>query len=335
MKIDAHAHIMPFHWPSLKDKFGYGGWIYMDIQTDGSSNMMRDDGTFFRNIKSNCWDPEEIIKDMNVHHVNAMVLSTVPVLFNYWAKPKDTFNWTTFLNEHIASVQNKYPSRFICLGSVPMQDVSIAIEGLKQCKHLGLPGVEIGTHIGDKNLDNVSFHPFWKCCEELDLAVFVHPWDMMGQEKMPNYFLPWLVGMPAETSLAICSMLFGGVFDNFPKLRVMFAHGGGSFPFTLGRISHGWHCRPDLCNVNKIKDPKEYIGKFWIDGITHNEDALRFLINLIGADKIMYGTDYPFPLGDLKHGKFIEEMQDISFETKEQLFSKSVLKWLKLPKERF
>jgi aminocarboxymuconate-semialdehyde decarboxylase len=152
---------------------------------------------------------------------------------------------------------------------------------------------------------------------------------------MPKYFLPWLVGMPAETSLAICSMVFGGVFDRYPKLRVMFAHGGGSFPFTIGRVSHGWHCRPDLCDVNKINDPYAYIGKFWVDGITHNQDALRFLIKVMGEKKIMYGTDYPFPLGDLEHGKFIDEMSDLSQDTKQQLFANSCLEWLNLKAEDF
>lgn len=123
-------------------------------------------------------------------------------------------------------------------------------------------------------------------------------------------------------------MIFGGVFDKFPKLKVMFAHGGGSFPFTVGRVSHGWHCRPDLCDVNKILDPRDYIGRFWIDGITHDADALRYLINLFGAGKIAYGTDYPFPLGDLEHGKFINDMSDLSAETKEQLFSKTAMEFL-------
>ena len=125
-------------------------------------------------------------------------------------------------------------------------------------------------------------------------------------------------------------MIFGGVFDAFPKLRVMFAHGGGSFPFTVGRISHGWHARPDLCNINEIKDPKSYIGKFWIDGITHDDEALKFLLHLFGADKIAYGTDYPFPLGDLEHGKFIEQMPELSSEIKEQLLSKTAIEFLKL-----
>jgi aminocarboxymuconate-semialdehyde decarboxylase len=335
LKIDSHAHILPSTWPSLKDKYGYGGFIYLDHHKEGAAKMMRDDGKFFREIQQNCWDPESILLDMKQHNVDAMVLCTVPVLFNYWIKPLDGLDWSMFLNDHLVSVQQQYPKKFIGLGTLPMQDVALAVKELERCKKIGLPGVEIGSHIENKNLDDASFFPLWEAAQDLDMAIFVHPWDMMGQEKMPNYFLPWLVGMPAETSLAICSMIFGGVFDKFPKLKVMFAHGGGSFPHTLGRVSHGWHCRPDLCNVNNIKDPVEYVGKFWVDGITHNQDALRYLIQLFGAEKIMYGTDYPFPLGDLEHGKFIEEMKDISAATKEQLFEGSVLNWLGLKKEQF
>ncbi|MBI3235762.1 MAG: amidohydrolase [Bacteroidetes bacterium] len=209
-----------------------------------------------------------------------------------------------------------------------MQDVDLSIQELERCKKIGLPGVEIGSHIEDKNLDDTSFFPLWAAAQDLNMSIFVHPWDMMGQQKMNKFFLPWLVGMPAETSLAICSMIFGGVFDKFPKLKVMFAHGGGSFPFTVGRVSHGWHSRPDLCNINDIKDPKDYIGKFWIDGITHDTEALRFLIDLMGPEKIAYGTDYPFPLGDLEHGKFIHEMVDISEETKKMLLGGTALDFL-------
>ena len=335
LKIDSHAHILPPTWPSLKDKYGYGGFIYLDHHKEGAAKMMRDDGKFFREIQQNCWDAESILLDMKQHNVDAMVLCAVPVLFNYWIKPLDGLDWSMFLNDHLVGVQQQYPKKFIGLGTLPMQDVTLAIKELERCKKIGLPGVEIGSHIENKNLDDASFFPLWEAAQDLDMAIFVHPWDMMGQEKMPNYFLPWLVGMPAETSLAICSMIFGGVFDKFPKLKVMFAHGGGSFPHTLGRVSHGWHCRPDLCNVNNIKDPVEYVGKFWVDGITHNQDALRYLIQLFGAEKIMYGTDYPFPLGDLEHGKFIEEMKDVSTATKEQLFEGSVLNWLGLKKEQF
>jgi aminocarboxymuconate-semialdehyde decarboxylase len=329
MKIDIHAHILPETWPDLKLRYGYGGFVYMDHHKKGSARMMKDNGQFFREVQENCWNPEVIKEDMAKHKVDKMVLCTVPVLFNYWAKPDDALDWCRFLNDHIAGVQNSNPDKFIAMGTLPMQDTDLSIAEMRRCsQELGIRGFEIGSHIEDKNLDNKCFFPLWEAAQELNVGIFVHPWDMMGMEKMPKYFLPWLVGMPAETSLAICSMIFGGVFDAFPKLRVMFAHGGGSFPFTVGRVSHGWHARPDLCNINDIKDPREYIGKFWIDGITHDDDALKYLISLFGAAKIAYGSDYPFPLGDLEHGKFIEQMPGLSDDIKEQLLSKTALEFL-------
>ena len=329
MKVDIHAHILPESWPDLKQRYGYGGFVYMDHHRPGRARMMKDNGQFFREVEENCWNPEVILQDMDAHHVDKMVLCTVPVLFNYWAKPHDAADWCRFLNDHIAGVQNHASGRFIALGTLPMQDTELSIAEMRRCKEqLGIRGFEIGSHIEDRNLDHKSFFPLWEAAQDLDVCIFVHPWDMMGQEKMQNYFLPWLVGMPAETSLAICSMIFGGVFDAFPKLRVMFAHGGGSFPFTVGRVSHGWHARPDLCNIHEIKDPREYIGKFWIDGITHDDAALKYLVELFGASRIAYGTDYPFPLGDLEHGKFIEQMPGFSAELKEQLLSKTALEFL-------
>lgn len=320
-KFDIHAHIMPEKWPSLKDKYGYGGFIHLeDEKSTGAKKMMRDDGVFFRRVERNCYDPKAILEDMDQHCVHKMALCNIPVLFNYWAKPKHTYEWSQFLNDFFCQIQEDYPTRFVGLGTLPMQDIPLAMKELERCKSLGIRGIEIGSHIEDKNLDDEVFHPFWAAAQDLEMSIFVHPWEMMGQADMQKYWLPWLVGMPAETSRAICSMMFGGVFDKYPKLKVMFAHGGGSFAHTLGRISHGWHCRPDLVNINDVSDPYSYRGKFWVDGITHDQGALRYLLKVIGEDKISYGTDYPFPLGDLEHGKFILEMNDLTQETKDKLF---------------
>ncbi len=330
-KLDIHAHIMPDNWPLLHEKYGYKGFIYLQDEPEThTKKMMRDDGVFFRRVKENCYHAEAILPEMDANGVKMMTLCTIPVLFNYWAKPQDTLDWSMFLNDHLVGIQEEYPTRFIGLGTLPMQDVHLAIKELERCKKLGLRGVEIGSHIEDKNLDDEYYHPFWAAAQDLDMGIFVHPWEMMGQDDMKKYWLPWLVGMPAETSRAICSMLFGGIFDKFPKLKVMFAHGGGSFAHTLGRISHGWHCRPDLVNLNDVKDPYQYKGAFWVDGITHDKEALNYLISVIGEDKIAYGTDYPFPLGDLEHGKFIEEMNELSQATKEKLFYKNAMDFLGL-----
>jgi aminocarboxymuconate-semialdehyde decarboxylase len=336
LKIDCHAHILPERWPSLKDKYGYGGFILLEHYAPGKARMMRDDGVFFRDIDENCWSPEAILHDMDAHSVDVMVLCTVPVLFSYWARPADGLDWAMFLNDHLASVVSQYPRRFIGLGTVPMQDVGLAIGELQRCMGpLGMPGVEIGTNINGMNLDDRSLDPFWAEAERLGAAIFVHPWEMMGAERTTRYFQQWLVGMPAETTLSMTSMIFGGVFDRFPRLRVMFSHAGGSFPFTLGRISHGFHARPDLCAINGVKDPASYVGRFWVDSITHNADALRYLLALMGPEKIAYGTDYPFPLGDLEHGRFIEEMSDLSPAAKQQIFATSVMDFLGLDANMF
>ncbi len=336
MKIDIHAHILPKTWPNLKQKYGYGGFIYLDHFMPGRAKMMRDDGFFFREIRANCWDPAVILEEMDAFNVDVMTLCTVPVLFNYWARPKDALDWSMFLNDHMAGIQRDYPKRFIGLGSVPMQDTRLAIQEMTRCvEELGLPGLEIGSNILDKNLDEEEFFPFYEAAESLGCCLLVHPWEMMGRDLMRKYWLPWLVGMPAETSRAICSMMFGGVFDRFPKLRVLFAHGGGSWPHTLGRLSHGYHCRPDLVNLNEIRDPREYAGAFWVDGITHDQDALRYTLDVIGSRRIAYGTDYPFPLGDLQHGKFIESMDDLSPTVKEDLFANAAFEFLGLQQKDF
>lgn len=329
-KIDIHAHILPEQIPNLKEKYGYGDdFIYLDHYEPGKANMMKADGTFFRAIDSLCWDPEAIIRHMDKQEVQLMALSTIPVLFYYWAKPEHTHEWSKYINNHLAEVQSNHPKRFVGIGTLPMQDIKLAVEELTRCKHeLNLPGVEIATNILGKNLDDESFLPFYEAAEKLGMCIFVHPWDMMGQDKMKKYWLPWLVGMPAESSRAICSMIFGGIFDKFPKLRIMFAHGGGCFPHTIGRISHGYHARPDLCNINDVDDPRSYVKKFFIDSLVHDEEAFLYNLKLFGADRIALGSDFPFPLGDLEHGKFIEMMKQLDEATKEQILNKTAREWL-------
>ena len=230
MKLDIHTHILPKTWPDLKKKYGYGGWIQLDHSNVGCARMMRDD-QFFREVESNLWDPEERIRECETHNVDVQVLSTVPVMFSYWAKPVDALDISKLLNDHIAGIIGQYPTRFLGLGTIPMQDADLAIKELERCiKDIGLIGVQLGSNVNGKNLDDEILFPVFEAASDMSAAIFIHPWDMMGKENMEKYWLPWLVGMPAETSRAICSMIFGGVFERLPNLRVAFAHGGGAFP---------------------------------------------------------------------------------------------------------
>lgn len=306
-RIDIHTHIIPEHLPRWAEKFGYGGFVNLDHHTNCSAKMMID-GKFFREIQRNCWDAAQRLKECDEHNIDLQVLSTIPVLFSYWAQPKDAYDVSRFLNDHVADIVRKFPERFIGLGTLPMQDPQLAIREMHRCAEtLGLAGIEIGSHINEWNLNAKELFEIYAAAEELDLCLFVHPWDMMAKEKMPQYWLPWLVGMPAETSLAICSMLFGGVFEQFPKLRIAFAHGGGAFPGSYGRIRHGYEVRPDLVAVDNPNHPDKYLGKFWVDSLVHDIDMLDKLISLFGIDKVALGSDYPFPLGELSPGKLIAE----------------------------
>ncbi len=335
MKIDVHTHILPPDWPNLRERFGYGGWVQLDHFQSCRAHMMIDDRSF-RVIDSNCWDPVVRLSECAETGVDVQVLSTVPVMFSYWARPEHTLDLSRILNDHIASVVEAYPQRFVGLGTVPMQSPELAIRELERCvRELGLPGVEIGSHINNWNLDDAELHAFYEAAEDLGAALFVHPWDMMGKEKMPRYWLPWLVGMPAETALAICSIIFGGILDRFPRLRLLFAHGGGSFPMTIGRIEHGFHVRPDLVQLHVDREPREYIPQLYFDTLVHDPDVLRYMIGLMGADRLALGSDYPFPLGEHVPGQMIESMTDLAAPMRERLLSGTALEWLGLDRAGF
>ena len=328
-----HSHIIPKNLPDWEKKFGYEGFIRLEHHKPGWANMMQGDN-FFREINHNCWDPEVRINEYEKYTTHVQVVCTIPVLFAYFSKPKDGLEVARFLNDDLANLVYKYPKKYIGLGSLPMQDPELAVQELFRIKELGLKGVQIGSNIEDKNLNEPDFYPVWEACEKLGLAVLVHPWNMMGKKNMNKYWLPWLVGMPAETSRAMCSMIFGGIFDKFPNLRVNFCHASGSFLSTIGRIEHGFNSRPDLVAVDNQKNPRKYCGHFWVDCITHDQDMLRYVLKMQGSKRVTLGSDYPFPLGDLEIGEFINRM-NLEESVIEDIFCNSTLEWLNLKKEMF
>lgn len=293
------------------------------------------DGEHFRDVTKNCWDPHTRIEECEKYEVDVQVLSTVPVMFSYWAKPKDTADLSMILNDHIADLVTEFPKKFIGLGTLPMQDADLSIKELTRLKEIkGIAGVQIGSHINGWNLDDPRIFPILQAAQDLDLSVFVHPWQMLGSDRMNLYWLPWLVGMPAETALSICSLIFGGVFEKLPKLRIAFAHGGGAFPSIIGRLEHGYNVRPDIVATHNKHNPRDYIGKFYLDSLVHEPSVLQYMIDLFGADCIALGSDYPFPLGEENPGEMIKNMK-LEKNIVSALYADTALKWLNLKRQDY
>ena len=319
--LDVHTHVLPAELPR---------WSPIRLERAGEcrARMLREDGTVFREIGSNCWDAAERLRECDAADVGAQVLSTIPVLFAYQAPPGRGADLARLLNDHIADLCRRHPRRFIGLGTLPMQAPDLAVRELERCVgELGLAGVEIGSHVNDWNLSDPALFPVFARASELGAAVFVHPWDMMGQAKMQKYWLPWLVGMPAEVSLAICSLIFSGVLERLPRLRIAFAHGGGAFPATLGRIEHGFRARPDLVAVDNPHPPSAYLSRIYLDSLVHDARALRLLLEIFGPGRIALGSDYPFPLGEARPGALIDSLR-LAPEDRERLRSGTALEWL-------
>ena len=324
--IDAHAHILPRDWPNLAEQFSDPRFPVID-HSDAQHRIYKD-GKLFREIWPNAWDPELRRAQYAEFGVDMQVLSTVPVMFCYWAEAVHAQILHRALNQHMAEVCRAHPAHYFALATVPLQNPELAIAELEFCANeLKLHGVQIGSHIGHWNLDAPELRDFFSACQALDMAVLVHPWDMMAAADMPKYWLPWLVGMPAEQSRAACSLIFGGVLAQFPALRIALAHGGGAFPYSIGRIEHGFVMRPDLVATDCTENPRVAMKKLWFDSCVHDARALHYLLDTVGDDRVMLGTDFPFPLGEQAPGALVRA-EVLDPNRQKQILQQSALDWL-------
>ena len=297
MRIDLHTHIVPPRWDDFAARYGGGRWPRLQPEA-GCRGTLMTGKQFFRAIDDRSWNPARRLEDMARLGIDRQALSPPPIMFCYWAEAKAALAFARMQNEFVASVAAAHPDRFTGMATVPLQEPLLAVEEVRHAREaLGLSAVEIGTCPGGRDFDDPALFPFFEACADLGVAVLVHPASpLAGQERLTQYYFPLIVGNPLETALAISKLIFGGVLERLPRLRICFAHGGGAFPFTLGRLNHGWHVRPEGPAAIP-KEPREYARRIWVDSLSHGDGNLRFIVEQLGADRVVIGSDYPFDMG--------------------------------------
>ena len=326
--IDIHNHFFPHSWPDLAGRFGTPNWPWIKHTEPGKADIMVGD-RFFRHIYSACWDPEVRLREMDRDGVDVQVISATPVLFAYERPIEHALDCAQLFNDAALELCSRGKGRLKSLCQVPLQDIDTACSELTRCMKAGHLGVQIGNHVGSKNLDDPGIVTFLHHCAGEGAAVLVHPWDMLGAERMPKYMMPWTVGMPAETQLSIVALVLSGAFDRLPtSLRICFAHGGGSFAFLLGRMENAWHHHP-VAHGDCQHPPSYYLNRFFTDSAVFDQRALRFLVETMGADRVMLGSDYPFPLGEERVGALIRE-SDLTEGERKKLLGANAVRFLEI-----
>jgi aminocarboxymuconate-semialdehyde decarboxylase len=311
--IDVHTHYVPKGWPDLGP-----GAPHLKIESEKDAVIMLGDEEF-RRIQSDSWDADVRRADMDADGVAVQVVSPTPVFFSYAAQPAQAARIARVMNDLALEICAPLPGRLLPMCQVPLQDPDEACEELTRCMKTGHVGVEIGNHVGDADLDDEGVVTFLQHAAALDAPVFVHPWDMPGSPRLSRWMAQWLVGMPAETHLSVLAMILGGTFDRVPDtLKICFAHGGGSFPFWLGRVENAWHKRRGVIGTSQFP-PSHYLGRFYVDSVVFDERALRLLVDTVGADRVVVGSDYPYPLGERPAGGVVRKAGFLDEDTREQI----------------
>lgn len=315
--IDIHTHYVPKGWPDLSVDLGpEAPWLKIETENDAVIMMGTKE---FRRINSNAWAAEVRLADMDHDGVRTQVVSPTPVFFNYGRDAKQAARIACVFNDLALDIVAPAADRLIPFCQVPLQDPDEACRELDRCIDNGHRGVEIGNHVGDRDLDSEGVITFLQHCAARGVPVFVHPWDMNSSPRLDRWMAQWLTAMPAETHLSILALILGGVFDRIDEsLRIGFAHGGGSFAFWLGRMENAWHERNDIIGTSEYP-PSHYLGRFYVDSVVFDERALRLLVDTIGAERVMVGSDYPYPLGERRVGDVVRKSTFLDDHTRELL----------------
>ncbi len=330
-KVDMHAH----HFPRVTQAEAAlldaqsGPWLRID--SGGDTGQIMAGSQPFRPVNRVLWDASARLQEMDELGVDVQISCATPILFSYSAQAAVAADWARRMNDHALEFTQVNPSRLKVMAQVPLQDIDLACAEASRAMASGHVGVQIGNHRGDHDMDHPELVDFLIHCANDNIPLLVHPWDMMGgNQRMQKWMLPWLVAMPAETQLSILSLILSGAFERIPSsLKLCFAHGGGSFAFLLGRVDNAWTHR-DIVRQDCPQLPSSYTRRFFVDSAVFDQGALRLLADVMGTDRIMLGSDYPFPLGEQQPGYLINQADFLSDTQRGQLLAGNAIDFFSL-----
>jgi aminocarboxymuconate-semialdehyde decarboxylase len=266
------------------------------------------------------WDAQLRLAEMDALGVATQVVCATPVMFGYAWPAATAADWAMRMNDHVLAFCSGAPKRLLALSQVPLQSLELACREASRAQAAGCVGVQIGNHVGERDLDDESLVQFLTHCANEGIPVLVHPWDMMGGAgRMKKWMLPWLVAMPAETQLGMISLILSGALQRIPEtLKICFAHGGGSFAWLLGRVDNAWRHR-DIIREDCPQLPSSYARRFHVDSAVFDPAALKMLVDVMGVDRVMLGSDYPFPLGEQRIGALVGDAAFLSPQDRQRL----------------
>ncbi|CBW77127.1 Aminocarboxymuconate-semialdehyde decarboxylase (EC 4.1.1.45) (plasmid) [Mycetohabitans rhizoxinica HKI 454] len=330
LRIDMHSHFFPRITREEAARLDAAHAPWLNIDADGQHGMIMTGDQSFRPVYRALWDPRTRIAEMDERGIDIQMMCATPVMFGYRYDATAADEWARRMNDLALEMCAYAPDRLMALAQVPLQDVELACREATRAFHCGHRGVQIGNHLGSRDLDDEQLVTFLTHCANDGIPVLVHPWDMMTDGRMKKWMLPWLVAMPAETQLSMVSLILSGAFERIPaSLKLCFAHGGGSFAFLLGRVQNAWENR-DIVRENCPHPPLSYLNRFHVDSAVFDPRALKMLVDTMGEDRVLLGSDYPFPLGEQLIGELVATHPELSDDAKSKILGQNALRFFGL-----
>ena len=324
--IDVHAHLMPqCLWKAVDSGASWHGMRYEP--DDGPGYIAGNGKRVLINSPKLRYTPEQRIADMDSDGTDVQVVSIHTPLFPYHWEPSLALRMSRDVNDEIAGMTQQWPQRFAGLATLPVQDVDASIAELDRAvNELGLKGAELDMLVNGATWDEPQFLPLFKAAESMGALLFFHPQpqeNLVALERTRKYGLPNSIGVPLEDAIMVATLIFGGILEKCPDLRVCIAHGGGPACFGMGRLDWAWQVRSEA-RTHISKPPSAYQRQLYYDFLTNSEPALRFLIDSVGADRVVVGSDWPFVGWDPSPAGWLEGLQSLSLEEKEKISWKNL-----------